>query len=62
MSSSHRCLRKGANLIKKMAQPVEIAPNPPIGGGWRRQAHYAKSDAAMQHNGRLDLMTLKSWL
>jgi hypothetical protein len=62
MSSSRRCLRKGANLIKKMAQPVEIAPNPPIGGGWRRQVHYAKTIAAMQHSASVDLKTLKSCL
>jgi hypothetical protein len=49
MSSSLGCWRKGANVIKKMAQPVEIAPNPPIGGGWRRQSHYAEEFAAMQH-------------
>jgi hypothetical protein len=42
-------LRKGANSIKKMAQPVEIAPNPPIGGGWRRRIHYASGFAATQH-------------
>jgi hypothetical protein len=60
MSSSRRCLRKGANVIKKMAQPVEIAPNPPIGGGWRRRLHYAKSDAALQHHLAFCLNALKS--
>jgi hypothetical protein len=45
-----------------MAQPVEIAPNPPIGGGWRRQVHYAKMIAAMQHSIGADLKALKSCL
>jgi hypothetical protein len=51
------CARKGANSSKKTAQPVEIAPNPPIKDGWRRRIHYASPLAAMQHT----LSDLKSW-
>jgi hypothetical protein len=55
--SNKYALERARIVSKKRRNLLRLRLNPPIGGGWRRQIHYAKAFVAAQYISSV----LKSW-